>query len=139
MKEWYTKIIFFSDYDFDAGYEFINSDYDEDYEYVNNNIDFDGNGIPDADYADDDNDGIPDILESDDDNDGIPGDLDDDDDNDGIPEFTTKKVVIEKKIISSSVTSCNDQKIWCKHADCNLDNVKRSCQKTCGICNWQKN
>ena len=50
-------------------------------------------------------------------------------------EITTKKVVIDKIIISSPVTSCHDQKIWCKHADCNLDNVKRSCQKTCGLCN----
>ena len=82
-------MISFSDYDFDAGYEFIHSHYDEDY----------------------------------------------DQSEEPPTEITTEKVVIEKKTVSPLVTSCNDQKIWCKHADCNLDNVKRSCQKTCGFCN----
>ena len=84
-------MISFSDYDFDAGYEFIHLHYDEDY---------------------------------------------DDQSEEPPTEITTEKVVIEKKTVSPLVTSCNDQKIWCKHADCGLDNVKRSCQKTCGLCNW---
>merc|ERR1711879_1014174 len=31
-------------------------------------------------------------------------------------------------------SSCVDQKVWCRFADCSLENVKRSCQKTCNIC-----
>ena len=30
--------------------------------------------------------------------------------------------------------SCVDQKVWCKFADCSLENVKRNCQKTCNNC-----
>ena len=31
-------------------------------------------------------------------------------------------------------SNCQDQKIWCKFADCSLENVKRNCQKTCNLC-----
>ena len=31
-------------------------------------------------------------------------------------------------------TTCVDQKVWCKFADCSLENVKRNCQKTCSNC-----
>ena len=30
--------------------------------------------------------------------------------------------------------TCVDQKVWCKFADCSLENVKRNCQKTCNKC-----
>ena len=30
--------------------------------------------------------------------------------------------------------TCVDQKVWCKFADCSLENVKRNCQKTCNNC-----
>ena len=31
-------------------------------------------------------------------------------------------------------STCIDQKVWCKFADCSLENVKRNCQKTCNKC-----
>ena len=31
-------------------------------------------------------------------------------------------------------TSCKDEKVWCKMADCRLSNVAKICQKTCGSC-----
>jgi len=31
-------------------------------------------------------------------------------------------------------SSCVDQKVWCKFADCSLENVRRKCQKTCNNC-----
>ena len=36
-------------------------------------------------------------------------------------------------------SSCVDQKVWCKFADCSLENVRRNCQKTCNIIviRWQ--
>ena len=40
-------------------------------------------------------------------------------------------------IVSSEVRkdpSCVDQKVWCKFADCSLENVRRNCQKTCNKC-----
>ena len=30
--------------------------------------------------------------------------------------------------------TCVDQKVWCRFADCILENVKRNCQKTCNKC-----
>ena len=32
------------------------------------------------------------------------------------------------------VPSCVDEKVWCRFADCSLENVKRNCQKTCNNC-----
>ena len=43
----------------------------------------------------------------------------------------------ELNMVSSEVrkdSSCVDKKVWCKFADCNLENVRRSCQKTCNNC-----
>merc|ERR1712179_91369 len=32
-------------------------------------------------------------------------------------------------------SSCVDGKVWCRFADCSLENVKRNCKKTCNVCN----
>ena len=43
----------------------------------------------------------------------------------------------EPKFVSSEMrkhATCVDQKVWCKFADCSLENVKRNCQKTCSNC-----
>ena len=43
----------------------------------------------------------------------------------------------ELNLVSSEMrkhATCVDQKIWCRFADCNLENVKRNCQKTCNNC-----
>ena len=43
----------------------------------------------------------------------------------------------ELNLVSSEMkkhSACFDQKVWCKFADCSLENVKRSCQKTCNKC-----
>ena len=43
----------------------------------------------------------------------------------------------ELNMVSSEArkdSSCVDQKVWCKFADCSLENVKRNCQKTCNNC-----
>ena len=43
----------------------------------------------------------------------------------------------ELNLVSSEMKKhsiCVDQKLWCKFADCSLENVKRSCQKTCNKC-----
>ena len=36
--------------------------------------------------------------------------------------------------LNSVNTSCKDEKVWCKMADCSLSNVAKICQKTCGSC-----
>ena len=43
----------------------------------------------------------------------------------------------ELQFVSSEMrkhANCVDQKVWCKFADCSLENVKRNCQKTCNNC-----
>ena len=43
----------------------------------------------------------------------------------------------ELQFVSSEMrkhATCVDQKVWCRFADCNLENVKRNCQKTCNNC-----
>ena len=50
---------------------------------------------------------------------------------------TQEKELAELNMVSSEVRkdpSCVDQKVWCKFADCSLENVKRNCQKTCNNC-----
>ena len=43
----------------------------------------------------------------------------------------------ELNLVSSEMKKhsiCVDQKLWCKFADCSLENVRRNCQKTCNNC-----
>ena len=43
----------------------------------------------------------------------------------------------EQEFVSSEMrkhATCVDQKVWCRFADCSLENVKRNCQKTCNKC-----
>ena len=59
-----------------------------------------------------------------------------------LPDLRTSTEAQEKELeelnmVSSEVRkdpSCVDQKVWCKFADCSLENVKRNCQKTCNNC-----
>ena len=44
-------------------------------------------------------------------------------------------IAVGSRFDSNSVnTSCKDEKVWCKIADCSLSNVAKICQETCGSC-----
>ena len=59
-----------------------------------------------------------------------------------VTDIPTSTEVLEKKsqelnMVSSEVrndSSCVDQKVWCKFADCSLENVRHTCQKRCNNC-----
>ena len=91
-------------------------------------------------------------IDSEDDYDEIPVDAVDEADNyeeysDGMEypirsDLRTSTEAQEEKsqelnLVSSEMKKhsiCVDQKLWCKFADCSLENVRRNCQKTCNNC-----
>ena len=40
----------------------------------------------------------------------------------------------ENEISKDRQLTCQDNKAWCRFADCSLDNVRKNCQRTCNIC-----